>query len=211
MKNDNRFRKKPIYSFFKRLFDILFSFIGMIVLIPIFIIVGIIIKCSSKGPVFFKQKRVGINEKPIYIHKFRSMKMAAPCECATNELENADSYITKFGKFIRKTSIDELPQLFDIFVGKMSIIGPRPIIFTEVELMKLRKEANVYRIKPGLTGLAQISGRDLMNIHIKAQIDAEYTRRRNFFLDFLIFFKTIFYVLFRRGIHEGKGEASDIE
>lgn len=208
---DVKYKRKPIFAFIKRLFDFFSSLIGLIGLIPVFLIVSILVKCSSKGPVIFKQKRVGKNEKEIYIHKFRTMRIDAPSECPPYELENPYYYITKIGKFLRKTSIDELPQLLDILIGKMSVIGPRPCTFTENELIELRRKNAVFNVKPGLTGLAQIKGRDCIEIETKAEIDGYYVKKRNVVLDISILFRTVFYVLFSRGVREGKVEEKNEE
>ena len=148
-----------IYKFIKRFFDIVCSILGIIVLSPVFIIVSILIKLESKGPIIFKQLRAGKNSKPFYIYKFRSMKIETP-NIATNDFTNSHVYITKIGKIIRKTSIDEIPQLFNILKGDMSIVGPRPVILEEVDLIELRQSYNIDKILPGITGWAQINGRD---------------------------------------------------
>lgn len=144
-------------KYIKRILDFIVSFIGLIILLPFFIIFSIIIKLESKGPVFFKQKRIGKNKKTFYIYKFRTMKIDTPKDMPTHMLNNAESYITKFGNFMRKTSIDELPQLINILKGDMSIIGPRPALWNQDDLVEERDKYGANDIKPGLTGLAQIS------------------------------------------------------
>src|SRR5699024_493490 len=153
-------KKQLRYLPIKRMLDILLSFMALIVLSPILIIVSILIKIDSKGPVLFKQRRVGVNNSHFYILKFRTMRTDAPKDAPTDQLTNATAWITKTGKVLRKTSIDELPQLINILKGEMSIVGPRPALWNQDNLNKLRTEANVHTIKPGLTGWAQINGRD---------------------------------------------------
>ena len=157
-------------------------------------ITSILIKLESEGPVIFKQLRAGKNSKPFYIYKFRSMKANAPT-LSTNEFEDANLFITKIGRFIRKTSIDELPQLINILKGDMSIVGPRPVILDEKELISLRQEYNVDNILPGITGLAQINGRDSIGNEEKVKLDYEYLQNRSLNLDIKIVFITIFKVL----------------
>lgn len=193
-------------KFFKRALDILLSLIGIIVLSIPMLIIAIIIKCDSKGPAIFKTERIGKNNKTFKFYKFRSMSTAAPKDCAPRLLKDCESYITKVGKFIRKTSLDELPQLFCIFVGTMSIIGPRPSGKSELDLIEARGNTGADKIKPGLTGLAQINGRDILatDIQKKAEFDGEYAKRITFFKDAKIFFKTIAKVFIRDGIIEGE-------
>ncbi|MBC8630928.1 sugar transferase [[Eubacterium] tenue] len=178
----------------KRVIDIIISILGIILLFPIFLITSILIKLESEGPVIFKQLRAGKNSKPFYIYKFRSMKANAPT-LSTNEFEDANLFITKIGRFIRKTSIDELPQLINILKGDMSIVGPRPVILDEKELISLRQEYNVDNILPGITGLAQINGRDSIGNEEKVKLDYEYLQNRSLNLDIKIVFITIFKVL----------------
>ena len=153
-----------MYKFFKGLMDFLLSLIGGILLIPFMIIIAIIIKCSSKGPVLSKQERVGKNKKLFKIWKFRTMRIDTPKDCPTHLLENPDQYITKIGKFLRKTSLDEIPQVYNILFGKMSIIGPRPALWNQTDLIEERDKYGANNIKPGLTGYAQIHGRDELEI-----------------------------------------------
>lgn len=182
------------YNKLKRVIDIIISILGIILLSPIFLITSILIKLESEGPVIFKQLRAGKNSKPFYIYKFRSMKANAPT-LSTNEFEDANLFITKIGRFIRKTSIDELPQLINILKGDMSIVGPRPVILDEKELISLRQEYNVDNILPGITGLAQINGRDSIGNEEKVKLDYEYLQNRSLNLDIKIVFITIFKVL----------------
>ena len=189
--------------FFKRFLDIVLSFFGIVVLAVPMLIIAIIVKIDSKGPAVFKQKRVGKNGKPFNFYKFRSMRIDAPHDMATREIHSED-YITKFGAFLRKTSLDELPQMFCILRGSMSIIGPRPIVYTEEELIAYRKETGAFNVRPGLTGLAQVRYRDnITDMKLKAEIDGEYVQKLSFWLDVKIFFKTIVKVFKKDDIVEG--------
>lgn len=194
--------------FFKRFIDIVLSFIGMLVLIPFFAIIGIVIYIDDPGPVFFKQQRVGKGKSIFWLHKFRSMKVKTP-DIPTHMLDNPDNYITRVGKIIRKLSIDELPQIYDILIGKMSIIGPRPALWSQEDLISERDKYGANDIKPGLTGWAQINGRDELPINIKAKFDGEYTEKLNqggfvaFFMDCKCFMNTILKVIKSDGIVEG--------
>lgn len=196
-------KKKPFYSFFKRLFDIFASAIAIIILLLPLLIVAIAIKCDSKGPVFFKQNRIGKKKKIFKILKFRSMYINTDPNAPTHKLGNATSHITKVGKFIRKTSIDELPQLFNIFVGQMSFVGPRPALWNQDDLVAERDKYYANDVKPGLTGLAQISGRDELEIPVKAKLDGEYVQKRGFFYDLGLIFKTALSVFKHEGVVEG--------
>lgn len=196
-------KKKPIYNFFKRLFDFFCSTIAIIIFSIPMLIVAIAIKCDSKGPVFFKQNRIGKNKKIFKIIKFRSMYTTTDPNAPTHQLGNATSHITKVGKFIRKTSIDELPQLFNIWVGSMSIVGPRPALWNQDDLIEERDKYFANNVKPGLTGLAQISGRDELEISVKAKIDGDYVKKRGFFYDILLIIKTVFSVFKSDGVVEG--------
>ena len=188
--------------FFKRLFDIVLSFIGIIVLLPFFFIIAIAILIDDPGPVFFKQKRVGKGKKLFWLHKFRSMKVKTP-DVPTHLLENPQQYITRVGLFLRKTSLDELPQVFDILVGKMSIIGPRPALWNQDDLIAERDKYGANDVRPGLTGWAQINGRDELEIPVKAALDGEYIQKMGFFFDCKCFFGTITSVLKSDGVVEG--------
>lgn len=159
----------------KRGIDFLLSLVGIIVLSPILLILCIAIKIDSKGPVIFKQKRVGKNKSHFYIYKFRTMKVDTPQETPTHLLSNPDFFITRVGKFLRKTSLDELPQLFNILKGDMAVIGPRPALWNQYDLIEERDKYHANDIRPGLTGLAQISGRDELEIDYKARLDGQYT------------------------------------
>ena len=195
--------------FVKRLLDILLSFLGLLVLALPMLIIAIAVKCSSKGPALFKTERVGKNGKPFKFYKFRSMRTDAPKDCAPRLLHSED-YITKVGRFLRKTSLDELPQLFCILKGSMSIIGPRPCGFSEEDLIEARKESGALKVRPGLTGLAQISGRDVLaeDVVAKAKLDGEYAKKITFWRDLKIFFKTIVVVLREDDVVEGTAETT---
>ncbi len=199
---------KKFYLFWKRLLDIIFSFLAIIIWFIPMVIIGLIVAIDSRGPVFFRQERVGKNQKIFKIWKFRSMKINTPKYASTGELENPEQHITRWGKFIRKTSLDEVPQIFNIFVGQMSFIGPRPTIPNEVELRNLRAKYNVYDVRPGISGLSQVSGRDILNSELKAKLDGQYVKKISLWLDIKIFVKTIFYVLGRKGVKEGKHNTS---
>ncbi len=195
----------------KRLLDIVLSFMAIILLSPVFLIFAIIIKCTSNGPVFFKQERVGKNKKLFKMLKFRSMRTDAPKNCPTHLLQDADTYITKVGRFMRKTSIDELPQIFNIFVGQMSIIGPRPALYNQDDLINERDKYGANDVRPGLTGWAQINGRDELEIPVKAKLDGEYVEKLSFLMDCKCFFGTILKVLKGSGVVEGAHETENKE
>lgn len=197
---------KKIYKVIKTILDRILALIGLIILLPFFLIFAIIIKLESKGPVFFKQKRVGKNKKLFYIYKFRSMRTDTPKDMPTHMLKDAQSYITKFGSFMRKTSIDELPQIINILKGEMSIIGPRPALWNQEDLIKERDKYNANDVMPGLTGWAQVNGRDELPIPVKAKLDGEYVERMSLWFDIKIFFKTIINVFKREGVVEGAQE-----
>lgn len=189
-------------DFFKRLFDVLFSLIGIILLaIPMSIIAILIKKQYPHEPVIFKQVRVGKNNRRFTIYKFRTMVSDAPHQLATVDFQHPERFTTPIGTILRKSSLDELPQLFNVLKGDMSIIGPRPLIPSEKTVLKMRTELGATRVLPGITGLSQVSGRDELIGVKKAQIDAAYARRVNIFLDLMIFFRTIFYVIRGRGIN----------
>ncbi|WP_270601848.1 sugar transferase, partial [Coprobacillus cateniformis] len=190
----------------KRIIDIIMSFLGIIVLSPVLIVLSIFIKMTSPGPVLFKQERVGKNNKNFKIYKFRSMRTDTPKDVPTHMLEDPEQYITKIGKFMRKTSLDELPQLFNILKGEMSVIGPRPSLPNQYDLNELRNKNGASSIRPGLTGLAQISGRDELEIEVKANLDGEYAMEITLFKDIKLFFSTILSVIRSDGIKEGKIE-----
>lgn len=187
----------------KRIIDFLLSLIGIIVFSPVLLLLCLAIKIDSKGPIIFKQKRVGKNKTYFNIYKFRTMKIDTPKEMPTHLLEDPDFYITKVGKFLRKTSLDELPQLFNIIKGDMAVIGPRPALWNQYDLIEERDKYGANNIRPGLTGLAQISGRDELEIPIKAKLDGKYTDNISLMMDIKCFFGTITSVFKSDGVVEG--------
>ena len=196
--------------FFKRLIDIVLSLTGIIVLALPMLIIALVVKLDSKGPAIFKQKRVGKNGKPFNFYKFRSMRTDAPHDMATREI-HSENYITKVGAFLRKTSLDELPQMFCILFGSMSIIGPRPIVYTEEELIAYRKQTGAFLVRPGLTGLTQVRYRDnITDMKLKAETDGEYVQKMSFWLDVKIFFKTIVKVLKQDDVVEGDSVMKEV-
>ena len=187
----------------KRVIDLVLSLIGIIVLSPIFLILVIAIKLDSKGPVIFKQKRIAKNKETFNIYKFRTMRIDTPKEMPTHLLDNPDYFITKVGKFLRKTSLDELPQLFNILKGDMAVIGPRPALWNQDDLIAERDKYGANDIRPGLTGWAQINGRDELEIGFKAQLDGYYVDKESFLMDVKCFFGTIVSVFKSDGVLEG--------
>ncbi|MDT2785384.1 sugar transferase [Enterococcus asini] len=190
-------------NYLKRGIDFLLSLIGIIVLSPVFLILSLAIKLDSKGPIIFQQKRVGKGKSHFHIYKFRTMRIDTPKEMPTHLLENPDYFITKTGKFLRKTSLDELPQLFNILKGDMAVIGPRPALWNQYDLIAERDKYQANDIRPGLTGLAQISGRDELEIDLKAKLDGEYTANITPLMDLKCFFGTIIAVFKHDGVVEG--------
>lgn len=191
------------YLKIKRGIDIALSTLACIILLPVFLIITIAIKIDSRGPVLFKQKRIGIHKSHFYILKFRTMRIDTPKDTPTHMLENPDQWITKVGRFLRKTSLDELPQIFNILAGDMSIIGPRPALWNQFDLIAERDKYGANDIRPGLTGWAQIHGRDELSIEDKARLDGEYVKNMGFIMDVKCFFGTIISVLKRDGVVEG--------
>ncbi len=195
----------------KRFLDFVFSLIGIVVLAVPMLIVAIVIKVDSpKEQILFRQKRVGKNNHEFTIYKFRSMRQDAPHEMATKNFENPEAYITPVGKFIRKASLDELPQLFNVFMGEMSIVGPRPLIPNEGKVLELREEYGANKILPGITGLDQVHGRDEITDENKAAYDGKYALNVSWLLDLSIIFKTILDVIHSRGVREGKIKQKDV-
>lgn len=190
-------------NFIKRLIDLFLSTCGLIVLSPVFIVLMFMIKLDSPGPVLFKQKRVGINKTLFNIYKFRTMRTDTPKDTPTHLLADPDQYITKMGRFLRKTSLDELPQIINILYGQMAIIGPRPALWNQYDLIEKRDKYGANAIRPGLTGWAQINGRDELPIEVKAKYDGEYVRRMSFLFDLKCFWGTILVVVNHEGVVEG--------
>ena len=192
-------KKRLFYRFVKRSFDIVVSLLMLIVLSPIMLVIALAIKCDSKGGAIFKQKRMGKDGKTFYCYKFRSMRTDAPSDCATSLLENPEQYQTRLGRFLRKTSLDELPQLWCVLVGSMSIIGYRPLVLTEEKCNEMRRRLNVFSVRPGVSGYAQVHGRDDVYYKNKAILDAEYVKKASLWLDLKLIFQTIIVVLKREG------------
>ncbi len=190
-------------KYFKRIIDITLSFLALVILSWLYLVIIIAIKIDDPGPALFTQKRVGLNKEFFTLHKFRSMKMSTPHDIPTHQLDNPDQYITRVGKFLRKSSFDELPQIWDIFMGKMSIIGPRPALWNQDDLVAERDKYGANNVKPGLTGWAQINGRDELEIPVKAKFDGEYVEKLSFLFDLRCFFGSIFSVLKSDGVVEG--------
>lgn len=189
----------------KRLFDLTSALLTFIVISPIFLLIMLLIKATSPGPILFRQKRVGRNNKEFIIYKFRTMKVDTP-NVATHLLSNPEQYITSIGKFLRKTSLDELPQLLNIIKGDMSVVGPRPALYNQRDLNELRTQYGVHKLIPGLTGWAQINGRDELSIEDKVKFDVEYLDKSSFFFDMKIIFMTIVKVFKSEGVVEGTRE-----
>ena len=192
-----------LYRVVKRILDILFSILLLAVLSPIILIIIIAIKIDSKGPIIFKQNRIGINKSEFYILKFRTMYIDTPKDVPTHLLENPEKWITKVGMFIRKTSLDELPQLINILKGDMSFIGPRPALWNQYDLIEEREKYGANDVPVGLTGWAQVNGRDELPIAEKAKLDGEYANKISLWMDIKCLFKTIFSVLKSDGVVEG--------
>lgn len=187
----------------KRILDLLVSIIGLIILSPVFLILIIWIKLDSKGPVLFKQKRVGIHKTYFNILKFRTMKIDTPKDTPTHLLKNPEQYITRAGKFLRKTSLDELPQIINIIKGDMAIVGPRPALWNQYDLIEERDKYGANDIRPGLTGWAQVNGRDELEIPVKAALDGEYVEKMGFAMDMKCIFKTVIQIFTHEGVVEG--------
>lgn len=191
------------YRIIKRIGDVILSLIGLILLSPLFLILMVAIKCDSKGPILFKQKRFGIHKSHFYILKFRTMRIDTPKDTPTHLLANPQHYITKVGRFLRKTSLDELPQIINILKGDMAIVGPRPALWNQYDLISERDKYGANDVPVGLTGWAQINGRDELEIDVKARLDGEYASNIGFKMDVMCFLGTIISVLKKDGVVEG--------
>lgn len=201
-----------MYSkYMKRIIDFMISLLALVILLPLFMLIAILIKLESKGPILFKQERIGKNKKHFEIYKFRTMRIDAPADMPTHRLKDPNTYITKLGRILRKTSIDELPQIINILKGEMSIIGPRPALWNQEDLIEERDKYGANDIRPGLTGWAQINGRDELEIPIKAKYDGEYIEKVSFLFDAKIFLETIIKVFKHDGVVEGEKEKVRIE
>ena len=198
-----------MYGVLKRFFDIILSLVAIIVFSWLLIIIAIAIVVEDKGNILFKQKRIGKNKKEFYIYKFRTMKVSTPKDVPTHLLDNPESYITKIGGFLRKTSLDELPQLFNILKGDMSIVGPRPALWNQFDLIDLRDNNGSNSVRPGLTGWAQVNGRDELPIDVKAGFDGEYIKKMSIVFDIKIILMTVVSVFTSKGVREGRNESSN--
>lgn len=200
----SRLRRPKYGGLPKRLLDIAVAASGLVIAAPIMALCALAIWTEGGGPVIFKQSRVGADRRSFICYKFRTMSTDAPHNCATAELDHPERYITRVGGFLRRTSLDELPQLFNVLRGDMSLIGPRPVLESERELVGLRDNLGVYSIRPGMTGLAQIRGRDVISIRRKAAYDAQYVERMSFGYDLALFWQTLINVALCRNVREGR-------
>jgi len=198
-----------LYLYFKRAFDFILSLLALIILSPVMLIIALVIRLTSPGPVFFRQKRVGLKKTHFMIYKFRTMRTDAPKDAPTHLLQNAAGFITPVGRFLRASSLDELPQLINILKGEMSIVGPRPALWNQYDLIEARDAVGANDVLPGLTGWAQINGRDELPIDVKANLDGEYVRRMSLAFDLRCIFGTVFSVLRRDGVREGAAEKKE--
>ncbi|MGL4773735.1 MAG: sugar transferase [Clostridium sp.] len=189
----------------KRIFDFIVGLISLVILSPVIVVLSIVIKLTSEGPILFKQRRIGKDNVEFDIYKFRTMRIDTP-NVPTHLLENPEQWITGVGKFMRKTSLDELPQLFNILKGEMSLVGPRPALYNQLDLKEMRTKVGIHKLVPGLTGWAQINGRDEIPLEIKVSLDKEYLDRKSFIFDMEIIFKTALSVVKRDGVQEGKAD-----
>lgn len=192
-----------MYQKIKRTLDFIISWLGLLILSPLFGVLIIWIKLDSKGPVLFKQKRVGIYKSHFMIYKFRTMRTDTPKDMPTHMLKDPEKYITKAGHFLRKTSLDELPQILNILRGDMALVGPRPALWNQYDLIEERDKYGANDIRPGLTGWAQVNGRDELEIPVKAALDGEYVRKMSFFFDCKCLLKTVVSVFKHEGVVEG--------
>lgn len=190
-------------KFFKRALDILLSAAGTLVLSPLFLLISAAVKLEDHGPVFFSQQRIGTHRRPFRILKFRTMRVDTPHDTPTHLLENPEQWITRVGRVLRKTSLDELPQILQILTGRMSVVGPRPALWNQYDLIAEREKYGANDVTPGLTGWAQVNGRDSLEIEEKARLDGEYARKLSFRLDVKIFFMTLVNVIRRQDVVEG--------
>lgn len=199
------------YTIVKRAMDITFSITSLAIFSPIFFLIIIAIKLDSKGPIVFKQKRIGINKTEFQILKFRTMKVSTPKNTPTHLLENPEQYITRIGFFLRKSSLDELPQLINVIKGEMSLVGPRPALWNQYELIEEREIYGANSVKPGLTGWAQIHGRDELPVEIKARYDGEYVKKMGLIMDVKCILRTIVSVLRQDGVVEGSVNKTELK
>ena len=200
-------RQRRAYTAVKRLLDIVLSLVMLVALLPLELVIAVIAAADTKGTPIFVQQRMGRYNKPFKMLKFRTMSVDAPANVATHKLSDAESYISRGGGLLRKLSLDELPQLWNILKGDMSFVGPRPVVLTETDLLELRTQNKACTVRPGLTGWAQVNGRDNVPVQEKAKMDAYYARQVSFATDCRILLKTVGYVLESKGIHEGANPA----
>ena len=193
-----------MYKIVKRWIDIIGAICGLIFLFPLFVILALVIKLDSEGPIFFRQRRLGRDKKEFYILKFRTRKQDTPANIPTHQLRDAKQYLTRSGKWLRKMSLDELPQLVNILKGDMSFIGPRPALWNQEDLIEKREQYGANHVPVGLSGWAQVNGRDKLSIEEKAKLDGEYARQFGFFMDVKCFLWTIQCVIKKEGIQEGE-------
>lgn len=198
-----RWERMAPYAVCKRALDILLAAMGLFLLSPLFFAVAFAVRVDSRGPILFRQVRMGRGMEPFLLYKFRTMSVGAPRDCATSLFVTPERYITRVGAFLRKTSLDELPQLYNVLRGDMSLLGPRPVVLSESDLILRRAHLGVYRVRPGISGLSQVRGRDLLSDREKAALDGRYAARMSFFSDLFLLISTFFAVLFRRHIREG--------
>ena len=203
MENKMLSGSKKKYYILKRIIDVFLGVMGCIILSPLLLILVIAIKTTSRGPAIFKQKRIGIHKNHFYIYKFRTMRTDTPKDMPTHMLSNPEQFITGIGKFLRKTSLDEIPQIFNIIRGDMSVVGPRPALWNQADLIEERDKYGANDILPGLTGWAQINGRDELEIPVKAMLDGEYVRCMSLGFDMKCLFRTIVSVVNHEGVVEG--------
>ena len=187
----------------KRIFDFIMSLIAIIVLSPVILVVGILVKTTSKGPILFRQRRIGKDNVEFEIYKFRTMRCDTP-NVATHLLKDTDSFYTPIGKGLRKISLDELPQLFNILKGDMSIVGPRPALYSQLDLKELRTSKGIHRLMPGLSGWAQVNGRDTITLESKVKFDEEYLQKQSFMFDLKIIWLTVARVVIAHGVQDGE-------
>ena len=195
-----------MYKGIKKFLDLILSLVAVVGLSWLLLIIAVAIKVEDGGNILFKQKRIGLNKKEFYIYKFRTMKTITPKDVPTHLLENPESYITAVGKFLRKSSLDELPQLFNIIKGEMSIVGPRPALWNQFDLIAERDKYGANNVVPGLTGWAQVNGRDELPIPVKSKYDGEYVEKMSFLFDVYIIIRTVFSVFKADGVQEGRHE-----
>lgn len=195
-----------MYKGIKKFLDLILSLVAVVGLSWLLLIIAVAIKIEDGGNILFKQKRIGLNKKEFYIYKFRTMKTITPKDVPTHLLENPESYITAVGKFLRKSSLDELPQLFNIIKGEMSIVGPRPALWNQFDLIAERDKYGANNVVPGLTGWAQVNGRDELPIPVKSKYDGEYVEKMSFLFDVYIIIRTVFSVFKADGVQEGRHE-----